>query len=73
MVYTPHLNTAKTNQRKCLSEHPFGTIARTLNAYYFLMKTIVKVDAEMALTCITNNLRRAMNVLSVNEMMLRLA
>ena len=73
VVYTLHLNTAKMNQRKCLSEHPFGTIKRTLNAYYFLMKSIVSVEAEMALSCISYNLRRAMNILSVNGMMLQMA
>ena len=61
------------NQRKCLSEHPFGTIKRTLNAYYFLMKSMVNVEAEMALSCISYNLRRAMNILSVNGMMLQMA
>ena len=67
------MNTAKMNQRKCLSEHPFGTIKRTLNAYYFLMKSMVSVEAEMALSCISYNLRRAMNILSVNGMMLQMA
>lgn len=73
VVFTLHLNKAMMNQRKCLSEHPFGTIKRALNSYYFLMKTKMKVDAEMALSCISYNLRRAMNVLSVNEMLLRMA
>ena len=73
VVFTLHLNMARMNQRKCLSEHPFGTIKRTLNSYYFLMKTKMKADAEMALCYISYNLRRAMNVLSVNEMLLRMA
>ena len=33
----------KTNQRMCLSEHPFGTIKRAMGATYFLLKGMRKV------------------------------
>jgi transposase len=36
--YTLHLAMSKMEQRKCLSEHPFGTIKKTLGAYYFLLR-----------------------------------
>ncbi len=32
----------KTNQRMCLSEHPFGTIKRAMGATYFLSKRNAK-------------------------------
>lgn len=33
--YVLHLDQKKMDNRKCLSEHPFGTIKRTLGYYYF--------------------------------------
>ncbi|MFR7832312.1 MAG: hypothetical protein ACLU3F_13760 [Blautia wexlerae] len=39
----------KTNQRMCLSEHPFGTIKRAMGATYFLLKGMRKVAGEFAL------------------------
>ncbi len=35
----------KTSQRMCLSEHPFGTIKRTLGFTYFLLNGIKKATA----------------------------
>jgi len=63
--YILHLDQNKMNSRKCLSEHPFGTIKRTLNQYYFLLKGFVKVEAEMGLFCLSYNLRRAINLKGV--------
>ena len=34
----------KTNQRMCLSEHPFGTIKRAMGTAYFLYKRDTKSD-----------------------------
>ena len=48
-------------------------VGQVTETYYFLMKSIVNVEAEMALSCISYNLRRAMNILSVNGMMLQMA
>ena len=47
VTYKLYLDKKKMAQRMCLSEHPFGTMKRTLGAYYFLLKTKVKVEAEM--------------------------
>lgn len=33
-------------QRKCISEHPFGTIKRAMGAAYFLLKSMRKVSGE---------------------------
>lgn len=33
-------------QRKCISEHPFGTIKRAMGAAYFLLKGMRKVSGE---------------------------
>ena len=53
-------------RRKCLSEHPFGTLKRSLGQYYFLLKGFAKVTAEMALFCLSYNLRRAINMKGVH-------
>ena len=63
--YTLHLDENKMNQRKCLSEHPFGTLKRSLGQYYFLLKGLAKVTAEMALFCLSYNMRRAINMKGV--------
>ena len=63
--YVLHLDKAKMDERKCLSEHPFGTIKRALGQYYFLLKGITKVEAEMSLFCLSYNMRRAINIAGV--------
>ena len=63
--YVLRLDQNKMNQRKCLSEHPFGTIKRALGNYYFLLKGFAKVEAEMSLFCLSYNLRRIINIIGV--------
>lgn len=63
--YTLHLDQRKMDNRKCLSEHPFGTIKRALGQSYFLLKGFAKVTAEMGLFCLSYNLRRAINMKGV--------
>ena len=53
-------------------EHPFGTIKRNWQASYFLTKRKVAVTAEMALTYLAYNLKRAVNILGVKEIIKRL-
>ena len=63
--YTLRLDQRKMDNRKCLSEHPFGTIKRSLGQYYFLLKGFTKVNAEKGLFCLSYNLRRAINMKGV--------
>ena len=63
--YVLHLDQNKMDNRKCLSEHPFGTMKRTLGQYYFLLKGFAKVSAEMGLFCLSYNLRRAISLRGV--------
>ena len=63
--YVLHLDQKKMDNRKCLSEHPFGTMKRTLGQYYFLLKGFAKVGAEMGLFCLSYNLRRAISLRGV--------
>lgn len=73
VTYKLHLDMGKMEQRKCLSEHPFGTIKRTLGSYYFLLKSKVKVEAEMALICMSYNIRRAISMLGVQKLVAKMA
>ena len=59
----------KMDQRKCLSEHPFGTVKRWMDAGYYLLKGIQKTDGETALIFLGYNLVRALNLLGFKKMM----
>ena len=56
-------------QRQSLSEHPFGTVKRALNAYYLLLKGKRKVTAEMALIFLAYNMRHAINIAGIRKIM----
>lgn len=58
----------KMKRRKTLAEHPFGTIKRGMNAGYFLLRGLEKVRAEMSLTILAYNLKRAINILGVSAL-----
>jgi hypothetical protein len=55
-------------RRQQLSEPPFGTIKRAMNQGYFLMRGLDKVGAEMSLTVLSYNLKRAINILGVKKL-----
>ena len=55
-------------RRQQLSEPPFGTIKRGMNQGYFLMRGLSKVGAEMSLTVLSYNLKRAINILGVPKL-----
>ena len=48
----------KLSNRKCLSEHPFGTIKRHMNADHFLLVGMRKIKAEMSLIVLGYNFKR---------------
>ena len=50
-------------------EHPFGTIKAWMGATHFLMKTLPRVAAEMALHVLAYNLTRVMNLMGVQRLM----
>lgn len=59
----------KMEQRKCISEHPFGTIKRAMGAAYFLLRSMRKVSGEFALMAAGYNLSRAENMFTFAELM----
>ncbi len=60
-------------KRMCLSEHPFGTIKRSMEADYFLLCGLMKTTAEFALFGLGYNLQRALNLLGFKELMRAMA
>jgi len=54
--------------RQQLSEHPFGTIKRSMMSSYFLMKGIKKVATEMSLTVLAYNMKRVINIIGVEKL-----
>jgi transposase len=51
--------------RKELIEHVFGTMKRSMDQGYFLLRTRKKVAAEMSLTVLAYNLKRAITIVGV--------
>ena len=66
-----HIRTSveRLKQRKCLSEHPFGTVKWYHGAHYLLCKGKEKASAEMGLSFLAYNLIRAMNLVGVRKLM----
>lgn len=58
-------NKESYQKRKCVSEHPFGTIKRAWGYTHALLKGIQKVTGEFALIFTCYNLRRAISILGV--------
>ena len=59
----------KMRQRRETVEHPFGTIKSRMGAIHFLMKTLPRVAAEIALHVLAYNLTRVMNIMGVQPLM----
>jgi transposase len=62
-VYVP-----KIKERMCLSEHPFGTVKWYHGAHYLLCKGKEKVTAELGLSFLAYNMRRAINMVGVKKL-----
>jgi hypothetical protein len=60
-------------QRKVLSEHPFGILKHSFGFAEFLMRQLPNVRAEMSLSVLAFNLRRAIYILGVPRMIEALA
>ena len=60
----------KFKLRKMLAEHPFGTIKRWFGYTHFLLKGLEKVRCEWSLTTLAYNLKRVLNLVSFEKLML---
>ena len=59
---------AKLKERMCLSEHPFGTVKWYGGAYYLLCKGKEKAAAELGLSFLAYNLKRAINLVGTKAL-----
>ena len=58
----------KMRQRRETVEHPFGTIKARMGATHFLMKTLPRVAAEMALHVLAYNMTRVINIMGTKPL-----
>jgi transposase len=58
----------KMRQRRETVEHPFGTIKARMGATHFLMKTLPRVAAEMALHVLAYNMTRVVNIMGTKPL-----
>jgi len=63
----------KLRWRKALVEHPFGTLKRWFGYTYFLVKGLEMVRAEWTLMTLAYNLKRVLNIVSLDQLMKALA
>jgi transposase len=66
------VNAALCRKRQEIVEHPFGTIKRGWGYSYTLLRSIKKVNGELAIIFTMYNLRRAISILGVPELINRL-
>ena len=65
LIYTKQtkmLSSLLYRKRQEIVEHVFGTIKAVWGYKQFLCRTLAKVAAETALTCLAYNMRRAFNI-----------
>src|SRR5262249_24064056 len=58
----------KMRRRRETVEHPFGTIKARMGATHFLMKTLPRVAAEMALHVLAYNMTRVINIMGTKPL-----
>jgi transposase len=66
-------NREKMKLRKQLAEHPFGTFKHHWHQGHFLTRKLPNVRAEMALSVLSYNIKRAIKVVGVQKMIEALA
>jgi hypothetical protein len=62
-------NPQAMRMRRETAEHPFGTLKMRMGATHFLMKTLPRVAAEMALHVLAYNLTRVVNIVGIQPLM----
>ncbi len=72
VVLTLRPDRQKMATRMCLSEHPFGTIKRSMGCSYFLLRGKAKVTGEFALFALSYNIKRAVDLFGFDEVMRRM-
>ncbi len=55
-----------------MAEHPFGTVKRSWGYSYFLTRRTASVRVESLLHFLTYNMKRAIHIVGVKELVLRM-
>jgi transposase len=58
----------KIHNRKCVVEHPFGTVKRWLDGSHTLLKGKEKVGADLALLFLSYNMKRAISMMGIQAL-----
>lgn len=58
----------KIKKRKCVVEHPYGTIKHWCDGSYLLLKGRLKATADLSLSFLCYNLKRAINIVGVKKL-----
>ncbi len=56
-------------QRKCIVEHPFGTVKRSLGVSYLLLKGKQNAEGEISLAFLAYNMKRAIKILGFQKLL----
>jgi len=70
IIFVPDKN--KLRMRKCIVEHPFGTIKRWCDGSYLLLKGNMKATADLSLSFLAYNMKRAINMVGVNALIAKM-
>lgn len=70
MQHRMNITPGKMKQRRCTVEHVFGTLKFWMGSAHFLMRRLKNVKTEMSLHVLGYNLRRVINLLGPDELML---
>ena len=58
----------KVAKRKCLVEHPFGTLKHSMDQRYVLLRGKEKVSAEISMSVMAYNMKRVLSILGVEKL-----
>ena len=70
MQHRMNITPGKMKQRRCTVEHVFGTLKFWMGSAHFLMRRLKNVKTEMSLHVLGYNLRRVINLLGTDELMM---
>lgn len=62
-------NKGISSQRKCIVEHPFGTVKHDMGVRQLLLRGIRKAEGELSLAFLAFNMKRALNIVGIKKLM----
>jgi len=62
------LNQDKIRIRQWLSEHPFGTVKRSFDQGFMLLRGLKKVNTEVSLSFLAYNIKRVINIVGIKDL-----